>query len=113
MHFPQTLEKTQKEAGLFCGSFERKGEVFAFGGCIRNLKDLHGRQMQGLKWLVSLFNNKLSGVLADEMGLGKTIQIIALIAHLMEVKSRANVAHIRQSRPDFGLGFQIKVFQPI
>ena len=31
------------------------------------------------------YNNKLSGVLADEMGLGKTIQIIALIAHLMEV----------------------------
>jgi ATP-dependent helicase STH1/SNF2 len=50
------------------------------GGALRQY------QMQGLKWLVSLYNNKLSGVLADEMGLGKTIQIIALIAHLMEVK---------------------------
>ncbi|KAJ1470569.1 SNF2 family N-terminal domain-containing protein [Baffinella frigidus] len=50
------------------------------GGALRQY------QMQGLKWLISLFNNKLSGVLADEMGLGKTIQIIAMIAHLMEVK---------------------------
>ena len=44
-------------------------------------------QMQGLQWLVSLYNNRLSGVLADEMGLGKTIQIVALIAYLMEVAS--------------------------
>ncbi|EKX51227.1 hypothetical protein GUITHDRAFT_66145, partial [Guillardia theta CCMP2712] len=43
-------------------------------------------QMQGLQWLVSLYNNKISGVLADEMGLGKTIQIVSLIAYLMEVK---------------------------
>lgn len=42
-------------------------------------------QMEGLQWLVSLYNNRLSGVLADEMGLGKTIQIVALIAYLMEV----------------------------
>lgn len=44
-------------------------------------------QMQGLQWLVSLYNNRLSGVLADEMGLGKTIQIVALIAYLMETKN--------------------------
>jgi SNF2 family DNA or RNA helicase len=38
---------------------------------------------------VSLYNNRLSGVLADEMGLGKTIQIVALIAYLMEVHEAA------------------------
>lgn len=43
-------------------------------------------QMDGLNWLVSLFNNRLSGILADEMGLGKTIQTIALISHLYETK---------------------------
>jgi len=26
-------------------------------------------------------------------------------------RSRANMAHARQSRPDYGLGFQVKVFQ--
>eukprot|EP00607_Mallomonas_marina_P010165 CAMPEP_0182419294 /NCGR_PEP_ID=MMETSP1167-20130531/3704_1 /TAXON_ID=2988 /ORGANISM="Mallomonas Sp, Strain CCMP3275" /LENGTH=717 /DNA_ID=CAMNT_0024594119 /DNA_START=47 /DNA_END=2204 /DNA_ORIENTATION=- len=39
-------------------------------------------QLEGLKWLLSLYENGLSGILADEMGLGKTIQIIALIAQL-------------------------------
>jgi len=43
-------------------------------------------QMDGLTWLVSLFNNRLNGILADEMGLGKTIQTIALICYLYEVK---------------------------
>jgi len=32
----------RKEAGLFCGSFLRKGEVFAYAGRSQNLKDLQG-----------------------------------------------------------------------
>ncbi|XP_049848093.1 uncharacterized protein LOC126311188 [Schistocerca gregaria] len=47
---------------------------------------LKGYQMDGLSWLVSLYNNRLNGILADEMGLGKTIQTIALICHLIESK---------------------------
>ncbi|CAF4478593.1 unnamed protein product, partial [Rotaria sp. Silwood2] len=43
-------------------------------------------QLQGLEWLVSLYNNNLNGILADEMGLGKTIQTIALIVHLIDCK---------------------------
>ncbi|XP_033829153.1 probable global transcription activator SNF2L2 isoform X1 [Periophthalmus magnuspinnatus] len=43
-------------------------------------------QIQGLEWLVSLYNNNLNGILADEMGLGKTIQTIGLITYLMEYK---------------------------
>jgi len=43
-------------------------------------------QMQGLQWMVSLYNNRMNGILADEMGLGKTVQTISLIAHLMEKK---------------------------
>ena len=39
-------------------------------------------QLEGLQWLLSLWENGLSGILADEMGLGKTIQVISLIAHL-------------------------------
>lgn len=43
-------------------------------------------QVDGLEWLVSLYNNNLNGILADEMGLGKTIQTLSLIAYLMERK---------------------------
>ncbi|PAV74647.1 hypothetical protein WR25_25647 [Diploscapter pachys] len=43
-------------------------------------------QLQGLEWMVSLYNNNLNGILADEMGLGKTIQTISLVTYLMEIK---------------------------
>ena len=31
-------------------------------------------QVDGVQWLISLYENGLNGILADEMGLGKTIQ---------------------------------------
>ena len=43
-------------------------------------------QVEGLQWMVSLYNNNLNGILADEMGLGKTIQTIALLVYLAEHK---------------------------
>ncbi len=52
---------------------------------------VHGKlkpyQLEGLKWMVSLYNNNLNGILADEMGLGKTIQTIALLTYLIEKKN--------------------------
>ncbi|CAN8260319.1 unnamed protein product [Cochlearia groenlandica] len=48
--------------------------------------ELRSYQVEGLQWMVSLFNNNLNGILADEMGLGKTIQTISLIAYLLENK---------------------------
>ncbi|XP_031121330.1 probable ATP-dependent DNA helicase CHR12 [Ipomoea triloba] len=48
--------------------------------------ELRPYQIEGLQWMLSLFNNNLNGILADEMGLGKTIQTISLIAYLMENK---------------------------
>ncbi|XP_010546817.1 PREDICTED: probable ATP-dependent DNA helicase CHR12 [Tarenaya hassleriana] len=48
--------------------------------------ELRTYQLEGLQWMVSLFNNNLNGILADEMGLGKTIQTISLIAYLLENK---------------------------
>jgi SNF2 family DNA or RNA helicase len=38
--------------------------------------------MNGLRWLVSLYNNNLNGILADEMGLGKTVQVTSSTALL-------------------------------
>ncbi len=46
-------------------------------------------QIEGLQWMLSLYNNNLNGILADEMGLGKTIQTIALLAYLLENKGVA------------------------
>lgn len=41
-------------------------------------------QLEGLEWMLSLYENGINGILADEMGLGKTIQTIALLGHLWE-----------------------------
>lgn len=41
-------------------------------------------QLDGLEWLVTLYENGLNGILADEMGLGKTLECIALMAYLLE-----------------------------
>eukprot|EP01114_Cavostelium_apophysatum_P015131 TRINITY_DN4061_c0_g2_i1.p1 TRINITY_DN4061_c0_g2~~TRINITY_DN4061_c0_g2_i1.p1 ORF type:complete len:648 (-),score=235.27 TRINITY_DN4061_c0_g2_i1:56-1999(-) len=41
-------------------------------------------QLQGLNWLIKLYENNINGILADEMGLGKTYQSIALICFLRE-----------------------------
>jgi ATP-dependent DNA helicase len=54
---------------------------YVTGGTMRSY------QLEGLEWLISLYENGINGILADEMGLGKTIQTIALIAHLWEMKS--------------------------
>lgn len=41
-------------------------------------------QLDGLEWLITLYENGLNGILADEMGLGKTLQTILILSHLME-----------------------------
>jgi ATP-dependent DNA helicase len=45
---------------------------------------LKAYQLEGLEWLVSLYENGLNGILADEMGLGKTLQCISFLAFLRE-----------------------------
>eukprot|EP01120_Amphizonella_sp_Union-15-10_P015452 TRINITY_DN7958_c0_g1_i2.p1 TRINITY_DN7958_c0_g1~~TRINITY_DN7958_c0_g1_i2.p1 ORF type:complete len:767 (+),score=144.67 TRINITY_DN7958_c0_g1_i2:99-2399(+) len=46
-----------------------------------NLRDY---QLEGLNWLIQLFENGMNGILADEMGLGKTVVTLSFLAHLWE-----------------------------
>ncbi|CAE6440315.1 unnamed protein product [Rhizoctonia solani] len=39
-------------------------------------------QLEGVRWIASLWENGLNGILADEMGLGKTLQTISFLAHM-------------------------------
>ncbi|XP_058829713.1 probable global transcription activator SNF2L1 isoform X2 [Topomyia yanbarensis] len=43
-------------------------------------------QIEGLNWLISMYNNGINGILADEMGLGKTLQAIAMLGYLRHYK---------------------------
>ena len=44
--------------------------------------ELRHYQIEGVNWLINLFDSGLNGILADEMGLGKTFQTIALLGYL-------------------------------
>uniref|UniRef100_A0A7S0QUG6 Chromatin-remodeling complex ATPase n=2 Tax=Pyramimonas obovata TaxID=1411642 RepID=A0A7S0QUG6_9CHLO len=43
-------------------------------------------QLQGLNFLIRLYENGVNGILADEMGLGKTLQTISLLGYLHEYR---------------------------
>eukprot|EP00276_Gloeochaete_wittrockiana_P007482 CAMPEP_0184664646 /NCGR_PEP_ID=MMETSP0308-20130426/53797_1 /TAXON_ID=38269 /ORGANISM="Gloeochaete witrockiana, Strain SAG 46.84" /LENGTH=1546 /DNA_ID=CAMNT_0027108181 /DNA_START=71 /DNA_END=4711 /DNA_ORIENTATION=+ len=43
-------------------------------------------QLDGLNWMVSVYERGMNGILADEMGLGKSVQCISMISYLMESK---------------------------
>ena len=46
-------------------------------------------QLEGLNWLIRLYENGINGILADEMGLGKTLQTISLLGYLKESRGVA------------------------
>ncbi len=52
--------------------------------------DLHAEmrsyQIEGFRWLCSLYHSGLAALLADEMGLGKTLEVIAFIGSLQNRK---------------------------
>lgn len=48
-------------------------------------------QVEGLRWLWSLHENKFGGLLADDMGLGKTIQTLAFFEALHQQKNKTKV----------------------
>lgn len=52
--------------------------------------DLRPYQLDGVKWLVQLYQNGLGACLADDMGLGKTLQTIAALLHAKAQKPKEN-----------------------
>ena len=56
-------------------------------------------QMQGVSWLASQEALGLNPCLADDMGLGKTLQVIALLLHEREQRSKGNKEKTRTVLP--------------
>ncbi len=53
--------------------------------------ELRPYQLDGVKWLVQLYQNDLGACLADDMGLGKTLQTIAALLHAKTQKAEQNL----------------------
>lgn len=79
-------EEVKEQATIMVNGILKEYQIKVNFDFCPNLQNTDGNLVQGLEWLVSLYNNNLNGILADEMGLGKTIQTIALITYLMESK---------------------------
>ncbi|KAK8801168.1 hypothetical protein WA158_001938 [Blastocystis sp. Blastoise] len=60
--------------------------------CIVN-GTMRSYQIEGLNWLIALYDTGINGILADEMGLGKTLQTISLLGYLKEFRA-INGPHI-------------------
>ena len=45
---------------------------------------LHQHQIEGMSWLIHLYEHHVNAILADEVGLGKSLQVIAFLAWLRE-----------------------------
>lgn len=67
----EAIEKSQS-------SHTMKQPKIVSGGVLKDY------QLDGLEWLVTLYENGLNGILADEMGLGKTLQCISFLGYLIE-----------------------------
>lgn len=50
--------------------------------------EMRDYQIRGLNWMISLYENGISGILADEMGLGKTLQTISLLGFLKHFRNK-------------------------
>eukprot|EP00916_Digyalum_oweni_P009359 GHVL01015781.1.p1 GENE.GHVL01015781.1~~GHVL01015781.1.p1 ORF type:complete len:1001 (-),score=230.73 GHVL01015781.1:13-3015(-) len=48
--------------------------------------NLRPYQLEGLNWMIKLYETEINGILADEMGLGKTLQTISLLSYLKEFR---------------------------
>ncbi|KAG1678034.1 hypothetical protein FOA52_000830 [Chlamydomonas sp. UWO 241] len=74
------LLKDEEEGGDNAGHRVQAQPSLITGGTLREY------QLQGLNWMIHLYDNGVNGILADEMGLGKTLQTISLIAYLREFR---------------------------
>ena len=62
----QLVVDTAETKTNFSSAYIRQPKILKFG-------QLQSHQLDSLKWMASLYENKMNGILADDMGLGKTI----------------------------------------
>ncbi|UZJ52017.1 hypothetical protein CBS101457_001337 [Exobasidium rhododendri] len=76
--------KTEKEEDEELLGDEDEGDAFIFDESPSYVKGgkMRDYQVQGLNWMISLYQNGINGILADEMGLGKTLQTISFLGWL-------------------------------
>lgn len=78
------LDQTKQFSGFLAKQIDLPDPSTVSQSAILQSVTLRPYQLQGVAWLISLYENGLNGILADEMGLGKTLQTIAFLHALLE-----------------------------
>lgn len=64
-------------------------EAFSFNASPKYITGtLREYQIEGLNWLINMYESNINCILADEMGLGKTLQTISLLGYLYFYKKK-------------------------
>lgn len=76
-------ERCAKRYGRLASPLLKPSLSLSFAGITAKMRDY---QLQGLNFMIRLYENGVNGILADEMGLGKTLQTISLLGYLSEYR---------------------------
>jgi len=79
-------------------ALEESGSLAGFQPSPLLKASLRPYQLEGVKWLVQLYENQLGACLADDMGLGKTLQAIAALLYAREQKGKQAAAQAGAAR---------------
>ncbi|KAI5180670.1 SWI/SNF-related matrix-associated actin-dependent regulator of chromatin subfamily A member 5 [Nematocida sp. AWRm80] len=75
----ETRETKREEDGFGMNDSETVSFSFSPGYITGTLREY---QIEGLNWLINMYEKRINCILADEMGLGKTLQSISLLGYL-------------------------------
>ena len=76
-----------------------RGDAVACDADVRSRTGARLRyQLEGLNWMIRLYDNGMNGILADEMGLGKTLQTISVLAWMKEARDVSGPHIVRSPR---------------
>eukprot|EP00698_Gefionella_okellyi_P005427 TRINITY_DN14974_c0_g1_i1.p1 TRINITY_DN14974_c0_g1~~TRINITY_DN14974_c0_g1_i1.p1 ORF type:complete len:1108 (-),score=308.38 TRINITY_DN14974_c0_g1_i1:24-3347(-) len=85
-HQHQVSEKDEDDQ-LVQDELEEDGDtrLIAQPPCVKG-GAMRAYQLDGLNWLIRLYEKGINGILADEMGLGKTMQTVSLLGYLKQFR---------------------------
>ncbi|XP_075166422.1 chromatin-remodeling complex ATPase chain Iswi-like [Haematobia irritans] len=78
----KSLGRSKARSNIVSDDIENNN-VFRFDSSPDYIKNgvMRDYQIQGLNWMIFLYENNINGILADEMGLGKTLQTVSILGY--------------------------------
>ena len=82
----ETIDETEEDKEMVENEEQFHGTRLTVQPSCIKFGTMRQYQIEGLNWMIKLFDQGINGILADEMGLGKTLQTISLLGYLHEYR---------------------------